>query len=87
MIREDANVRLREDPGHRLLGREVIHPATERTGTVGSVYIRTSKPTGNEVGRTAHMRPLDRSGREWTADPRELKPFRHLTPDAPAGAR
>ncbi|MFK0016298.1 hypothetical protein [Streptomyces sp. NPDC091027] len=87
MIRDEVNVWLSEDPGHRLLGREVIHPGTQRTGTVGTVYIRTSKATGKTVGRTAHMRPLDASGREWTADPRELTPLRLLAPDMPAGAQ
>ncbi|WP_326594314.1 hypothetical protein [Streptomyces sp. NBC_01294] len=86
MIRNDTNVWVREDGDHHLLGREVIHPATERTGTVGTVFIRTSKVTGKPVGRTAHMRPMDGSGREWTADPRELEPLRLLAPDV-AGAR
>ncbi|MDD9383097.1 hypothetical protein M8Z33_41925 [Streptomyces sp. ZAF1911] len=86
MITNDANVRVSEGD-HRLLGHEVIHPATQRTGTVATVLIRTSKTTGKRVSQTAHMRPLDTSGREWTADPRELKPLRRLAPDVPAGAR
>lgn len=86
MIRNDANVRVSVDD-HRLLGREVIHPATRRTGTVATVLIRTSKTTGKMISQTAHMRPLDTSGREWTADPRDLKPLRRLAPDMPAGAR
>ncbi|UUY52765.1 hypothetical protein NRK68_36535 (plasmid) [Streptomyces yangpuensis] len=69
MTRNDTNVWVGEDDDHHLLGREVIHPGTERTGTVGTVFIRTSKVTGKPVGRTAHMRPMDGSGREWTADP------------------
>ncbi|WP_327267135.1 hypothetical protein OG444_40535 (plasmid) [Streptomyces sp. NBC_01232] len=87
MIRNDTNVWVREDDDHHLLGREVIHPATERTGTVGTVFIRTSKVTGKTVDRIAHMRPMDGSGREWTADPRELKPLRLFAPDVAAGVR
>lgn len=87
MIRNDTNVWVREDDDHHLLGREVIHAATERTGTVGTVFIRTSRSTGKTVGRTAHMRPTDGSGREWTADPRELKPLLHIAPDLTTGAR
>ncbi|MFF1415820.1 hypothetical protein ACFVX6_39635 [Streptomyces sp. NPDC058289] len=49
--------------------------------------MRTAKTTGRTIRRTAHMRPLDGSGREWTADPQELEPMRHLEPDMPAGAR
>ncbi|MEV6957475.1 hypothetical protein [Streptomyces sp. NPDC051183] len=87
MILSDANVWVRDNNDHPLVGREVIHPATGRTGTVGTVLVRTSKATGRTISRTAHMRPLDGSGREWTADPRELEPLRHLAPDMPAGAR
>ncbi|WP_371619945.1 hypothetical protein [Streptomyces sp. NBC_00454] len=87
MTRDQTNVCVREDDHHRLLGREVIHPATQRTGTVATVYVRTSKLTGRTISRTAHMRPLDSSGREWTADPAALTPLRALAPDMPAGAR
>ncbi|MGP3636867.1 hypothetical protein ACTU45_26515 [Streptomyces sp. 24-1644] len=83
----NANVWVREDDGHRLVGREVIHCATGRTGTVGTVLVRTSKVTGRTISRTAHMRPLDGSGREWTADPKELETLRCLAPDMPAGTR
>ncbi|MGW6412903.1 hypothetical protein ACWF95_38005 [Streptomyces vinaceus] len=86
MTRDDPHVWIREDNDHRLLGREVIHLPTGRTGTVGTVYVRTSKLAGRTISWTAHMRPLDGSGREWTADPRELKPLRELAPDMRAGA-
>ncbi|MFD6891167.1 hypothetical protein [Streptomyces sp. NPDC059957] len=85
MIRNEANTLIREDTEHRLLGRDVVHPATGRTGTVATVLLRTAKATGRTIGRTAHMRPLDGSGREWTAEPHELKLLRHLAPDMPAG--
>ncbi|MFJ7272280.1 hypothetical protein ACIQV3_37580 [Streptomyces sp. NPDC099050] len=76
MIWKEANMWIREDTAHRLLGREVVHPATGRTGTVATVLVRTAKTTGRTTSRTAHMRPLDGSGCEWTADPRELKLLR-----------
>ncbi|MFD3329623.1 hypothetical protein [Streptomyces sp. NPDC058701] len=87
MIYSDTNAWVREEAGHPLAGREVIHPATGRTGTVGTLLVRTAKATGRTISRTAHMRPLDGSGREWTADPKELAPLRHLAPDMPAGTR
>ncbi|MFF3215591.1 hypothetical protein ACFYYB_33800 [Streptomyces sp. NPDC002886] len=83
----DANVLVREDADHPLVGREVIHCGTGRTGTVGTVLVRTAKATARTIRRTAHMRPLHGSGGEWPADPRELEPLRHLAPDMPAGAR
>ncbi|MCY0961488.1 hypothetical protein [Streptomyces sp. H27-H5] len=85
VIRDDMNTWVREDAEHLLLGRQVIHLATERTGTVGTVLTRTSKSTGKVIDQTAHMRPLDGSGREWTADPRELQVLRRLAPDMAAG--
>ncbi|GAA3386373.1 hypothetical protein [Streptomyces racemochromogenes] len=83
----DNDVWVREDDEHHLLGREVVHPGTGRTGTLATVLVNTSKTTGRAISRTAHMRPLDRSGREWTTDPRELEPLRVLAPDMPAGVR
>ncbi|MFI8504947.1 hypothetical protein ACIGFK_41545 [Streptomyces sp. NPDC085524] len=87
MTRDDPHMWIREDDDHRLLGQEVIHPPTGRTGTVGTVYARTSKLTGRTIGRTAHMRPHDHSGREWTADPSELLPLHAVAQNVTAGAR
>ncbi|WP_406183907.1 hypothetical protein [Streptomyces sp. NBC_01006] len=69
----EANVWVTEDTGHRLLGQDVAHPASGRRGTVGAVLIYASKLTGRPVRKVAHMRPLDHSGREWTADPDTLQ--------------
>ncbi|MFI5763924.1 hypothetical protein ACIA8F_23665 [Streptomyces sp. NPDC051563] len=72
---------------HPLIGREVAHLATGRKGTVGLVLEHRSK-IGNRLIRTvAHMRPLDASGREWTAEVEELQPIRPIAPDMPAGYR
>ncbi|MFI5986488.1 hypothetical protein ACIBEA_37215 [Streptomyces sp. NPDC051555] len=83
----EANVTIAEDIGHRLLGRDVAHPETGRRGTVGVVFVYTSKTTGRIIGRVAHMRPADTSGREWTADPRSLQPLIPLGHISPAGTR
>ncbi|MEU3352295.1 hypothetical protein [Streptomyces sp. NPDC037389] len=69
-----ANVWVTEDTKHRFLGQDVAHPASGRRGTVGAVLIYVSKLTGRPVRKVAHMRPLDHSGREWTADPDTLQP-------------
>ncbi|MEW1798247.1 MULTISPECIES: hypothetical protein [Streptomyces] len=71
----EADLRVTEDTGHRLLGRDVIHPTTGRLGTVGAVLIYVSKLTDRPVSKVAHVRPMDRSGREWTADPDTLQPI------------
>ncbi|MFG2618016.1 hypothetical protein ACGFXC_10350 [Streptomyces sp. NPDC048507] len=78
---------VREVANHRLLGREVARTATGQRGTVGMVLEYRSKQTGRVIKTVAHMRPLDSSGKEWTASPRELQPVRPLAPDMPAGAR
>ncbi|MFE1556121.1 hypothetical protein ACFW6V_14230 [Streptomyces sp. NPDC058734] len=70
-----------------MLEPESVHPDTGRTGTVATVLVLTSKPTGRTISQTTHMRPPDRSGREWTTDPREPEPLRLLATDMPAGAR
>ncbi|TLQ45046.1 hypothetical protein [Streptomyces marianii] len=79
----EANVWVTEDTGHRLLGQGVAHPASGRRGTVGAVLIYISKLTGRPVRKVAHMRPMDHSGREWTADPDTLQPLRQISPSAP----
>ncbi|MDD9377867.1 hypothetical protein M8Z33_14595 [Streptomyces sp. ZAF1911] len=68
-----ANVWVTEDTGHRFLGQDVEQPASGRRGTVGAVLIYVSRLTGRPVRKVAHMRPLDHSGREWTADPDTLQ--------------
>ncbi|WP_284576518.1 hypothetical protein [Streptomyces sp. 2P-4] len=83
----DANLWVADDPGHRLLGQEVAQPSSGRRGTVGTVLIYTSKITGRVVKRVAHMRPLDDSGREWTADPGSLQPLLPLASNVAADPR
>ncbi|MFD8386160.1 hypothetical protein ACFV2X_47970 [Streptomyces sp. NPDC059679] len=68
------------DTGHELLRRAVKHQPTGRTGTVGGVLITRARG-GSIVSRTAHVRPEDGSGWEWTAPAAEL----HITaPISPA---
>ncbi|GAA0285759.1 hypothetical protein GCM10010302_25030 [Streptomyces polychromogenes] len=81
----DANLWVMEDVSHRLLGRAVAQPSSGRRGTVGTVLIYTSKVSNRVVKTVAHMRPLDDSGREWTADPGTLRPLRPIASDLPAG--
>lgn len=77
---------IKELRDHRLMGREVAHLATGRRGTVGLVLEYRAKKTNKLIRRVAHMRPLDASGKEWTANPQELQPVRPIAPDMPAGA-
>ncbi|WP_030711159.1 hypothetical protein [Streptomyces sp. NRRL F-2580] len=79
----EANLWVTEDTGHRLLGQAVAHPASGRHGTVGAVLIYVSKITGRQVREVAHMRPMDHSGREWTADPDTLQPLRPISLPVP----
>ncbi len=83
----DENLWVADDPGHQLLGREVAQPSSGRRGTVGTVLIYTSKITGKVVKKVAHMRPMDDSGREWTADPGSLQPLRPLASNVAADTR
>ncbi|MHC6627480.1 hypothetical protein ACYTFC_15460 [Streptomyces globosus] len=76
-----------DDRGHRLLGREVAQPSSGRRGTVGTVLVYISKTTDKVVKRVAHMRPLDDSGREWTADPGSLRPLRASASNVAADTR
>ncbi|WP_371616046.1 hypothetical protein [Streptomyces sp. NBC_00454] len=78
----EANVWVTEDTGHRLLGQDVAHPASGRRGTVGAVLIYVSKLTDRPARKVAHMRPLDHSGREWTADPDTLQLLQPITHSA-----
>ncbi|WP_327324565.1 hypothetical protein OG735_20080 [Streptomyces sp. NBC_01210] len=79
----EANLWVTEDTGHRLLGQNVAHAASGRRGTVGAVLIYVSKLTGRPVRKVAHMRPMDDSGREWTAEPDTLQPLCPISPLAP----
>lgn len=78
MIGQDTHL---ECVQHRLAGREVIDPSTGRRGILGSVLVERSRATDRVVKRTAHLRPVDGSGWEWTADPRTLKPAVPVNPD------
>ncbi|MFE2152534.1 hypothetical protein ACFXAO_21160 [Streptomyces lavendulae] len=81
----DANLWITEDLGHQLLGREVAQPSSGRRGTVGTVLIYASKISNRVVKRVAHMRPLDDSGREWTADPGTLQSLQPIASKLPTG--
>ncbi|MGH8918784.1 MAG: hypothetical protein ACRD0H_10710 [Actinomycetes bacterium] len=84
----EPNVWVTEDTGHRFLGQDVAHPASGRRGTVGAVLIYISKLTGRPVRKVAHMRPMDQSGREWTADPDTLQLLQPIAHSAqPGGTR
>lgn len=74
---------IREVWDHRLLGREVADLTSGRRGTVALVLEHRGKATGKVLRTEAHMRPLDRSGLEWTSDPATLQPIRPLIERAP----
>ncbi|MFD4241159.1 hypothetical protein ACFWP3_06090 [Streptomyces sp. NPDC058525] len=78
---------LTEITDHRLSGREVAHLATGRKGVVSLILEHRAKISGRLIRTVAHMRPLDSSGREWTAEVEELQPIRPIPPDMPAGYR
>ncbi|MDH6538000.1 hypothetical protein [Streptomyces sp. SPB4] len=80
----DANLWVTEDLSHQLLGREVTQPSSGQRGTVGTVLTYASKISNRVVKRVAHMRPLDNSGREWTADPGTLQPLQPIASKLPA---
>ncbi|WP_332757698.1 hypothetical protein [Streptomyces sp. MT206] len=50
---------------------------------MGAVLIYVSKITGRQVRKVAHMRPMDHSGREWTADPDTFQPLRPISLPVP----
>ncbi|MFE4635029.1 hypothetical protein ACFRJ1_16865 [Streptomyces sp. NPDC056773] len=83
----ELDFHLKEIADHRLIGREVVHLATGRKGTVGLVLQYRTKVTDRLIKTVAYVRPLDSSGREWTADVGELQPIRPIAPDMPAGHR
>ncbi|MFI9047280.1 hypothetical protein [Streptomyces sp. NPDC053427] len=57
---------------HRLTGLRVTD-AEGRTGILGHVVIERDRQTQREVSRTAHLRPVDASGIEWTTHPDEIE--------------
>lgn len=66
---------------HRLEGRLVVAP-DGRTGVLGTVVVVRDRQSGRVLSRTAHVRPGDGSGREWTTDqPQALRPCGPITPD------
>lgn len=66
---------------HRLDGRLVVAP-DGRTGVLATVVVVRDRQSGRVLSRTAHVRPDDGSGREWTTDqPQSLRPARPITPD------
>ncbi|WP_445402161.1 hypothetical protein ACSMX9_11620 [Streptomyces sp. LE64] len=83
----DTNLWVADDPGHQLLGLEVVQPSSGRRGTVGTALIHTAKITSKVVKKVAHMRPIDDSCRELTADPGSLQPLRPLASNVAADTR
>lgn len=59
---------------HDLIGQLVTDQATGRIGTLAAVARYISRETGRTVRAVAHLRPIDGSGREWTANPANLTP-------------
>ncbi len=78
---------LTEITDHRLIGRAVAHLETGRKGTVSLVLEHRARTSNRLIKTVAHMRPLDSSGREWTADVEELQPIRPIAPEIPARYR
>ncbi|TDC19082.1 hypothetical protein E1265_24525 [Streptomyces sp. 8K308] len=52
---------------HELMGERVTDPTTGRVGRLDGVLEHVARATGRVVLAEAHMRPLDGSGRVWTA--------------------
>lgn len=71
----EENTRIEEVPDHRLIGREVAHVRDGRRGTCAAVFKHISKVNNKTLRTVAHMRPLDASGIEWEADPKNLQPI------------
>lgn len=59
---------------HELLGRRVRDQGSGRVGKVGAVFRHTNAFTGRVVRDEAHLRPVDGSGWEWTANMADLTP-------------
>ncbi|GAB2880691.1 hypothetical protein [Streptomyces mayteni] len=54
--------------GHELMGQLVTDPTTGRVGRLDGVLEHVARESGRVLHAEAHMRPVDGSGREWTAD-------------------
>ncbi|MFG2334684.1 hypothetical protein ACGFMM_34495 [Streptomyces sp. NPDC048604] len=66
---------------HRLEGRLVVDP-DGRMGILAAVVLVRDRQSGREISRTAHVRPTDGSGVEWTtAKPEALRPGAPITPN------
>ncbi|GAB2900107.1 hypothetical protein [Streptomyces mayteni] len=53
---------------HELMGQLVTDPTTCRVGRLDGVLEHVARETGQVLHVEAHMRPVDGSGMEWTAD-------------------
>ncbi|GAB2880859.1 hypothetical protein [Streptomyces mayteni] len=68
-MRPDTGVRW---VGHALVGELVADPATGRVGRLAAVLEHVDRATDRVVLAEAHVRPVDGSGIEWTADATRL---------------
>ncbi|MFD5317492.1 hypothetical protein [Streptomyces sp. NPDC127098] len=59
--------------GHALMGLLVEDPATGRVGRLAAVLEHVDRPGNRVVLAEAHVRPVDGSGIEWTADAAKLR--------------
>ena len=59
---------------HTLMGQLVTDPATGRVGRLDGVLEFVAAGSGRVERVEAHMRPVDGSGREWTASADVLTP-------------
>ncbi|MDT0323352.1 hypothetical protein [Streptomyces millisiae] len=53
---------------HELMGQLVTDPTTGRVGRLDGVLEHVARGTGRVLRVEAHLRPVDGSGVEWTAD-------------------
>ncbi|GAB2922089.1 hypothetical protein [Streptomyces mayteni] len=86
MVRPDTGVRWVRHP---LIGALVADPATGRVGRLAAVLEHVDRPSDRVVSAEAHVRPLDGSGVEWTADATRLTaaPEAGVSPAAPGASR
>ncbi|TDC24276.1 hypothetical protein E1265_10160 [Streptomyces sp. 8K308] len=57
---------------HELIGELVEDPSTGRVGRLVAVLEHIDRETNSVVRVEAHVRPVDGSGREWTANANDL---------------
>ncbi|TDC09648.1 hypothetical protein E1265_32065 [Streptomyces sp. 8K308] len=60
---------------HELMGQLVTDPTTGRVGRLDGVLEHVARGAGRVLRVEAHMRPVDGSGVEWTADANALVPM------------